>query len=63
MEDDLPVDAVEMLRVIRTRHYEETKHMTREEKRLHDHKQYEAAKKWLTEVDTSGCDMSWLTGK
>jgi hypothetical protein len=50
-----------MLRVIRTRHYEATKHMTREEKHEYDRKRYEAAKKWLAEADTSGCDMTWLT--
>ena len=33
MEDDLPIDAVEMVRTIRDRHYDETKHMTREEKK------------------------------
>ncbi len=36
MDNDLPTDAVEMVRAIRNRHYEETKHMTREEKREHD---------------------------
>ena len=34
--DDLPIDAVERVREIRRRHHEETKHMTREEKRAHD---------------------------
>jgi len=33
--DDLPDDAVEMVRAIRDRHYEEIKHMTREEQRAH----------------------------
>jgi len=36
MENSLPHDAVERVRAIRDRHYEETKHMTREEKRAHD---------------------------
>ena len=36
MENDLPHDAVERVRAIRQRHYEETKHMTREEKKAHD---------------------------
>ena len=36
LNDELPDDAVEMVRAIRDRHYEETKHMTREEKRAHD---------------------------
>jgi hypothetical protein len=33
--NDLPDDAVEMVRAIRDRHYEEIKHMTREEQRAH----------------------------
>jgi hypothetical protein len=33
--DDLPDDAVEMVRAIRDRHYEEVKHMTPEEQRAH----------------------------
>ena len=32
----LPIDAVERVRAIRDRRYEETKHMTREEKQAHD---------------------------
>ena len=32
----LPIDAVERVRAIRDRHYEETKHMTREEREAHD---------------------------
>ncbi|MCL2710623.1 MAG: hypothetical protein FWE95_07065 [Planctomycetaceae bacterium] len=35
MENKLPHDAVERVRAIRDRHYEEMKHMTREEKRAH----------------------------
>jgi hypothetical protein len=38
MENDLPTDAVELVRAIRDRHYEETKHMTREERRVYDEK-------------------------
>jgi hypothetical protein len=36
MDNDLPDDAVEMIRAIRTSHYEETKHMTVAERRAHD---------------------------
>lgn len=36
MKNDLPKDAVERVRAIRNRHYEETRHMTREEKRDYD---------------------------
>ena len=35
MDNDLPDDAVEMVRAIRDRHYEEIKHMTVEEQRAH----------------------------
>jgi hypothetical protein len=35
MNNDLPDDAVEMVRAIRDRHYEEIKHMTREEQRAY----------------------------
>ena len=35
MDNDLPDDAVEMVRAIRDRHYEEIKHMSREEQRAH----------------------------
>jgi hypothetical protein len=41
MENDLPIDAVEMVRAIRERHYEATKHMTREEKRVYDEQRRE----------------------
>ena len=50
MEDDLPHDAVERVRAIRNWHYEETKHMTREEKRVHDQKRYEEAKEWMASI-------------
>ncbi|MCL2306517.1 MAG: hypothetical protein FWC43_14355 [Planctomycetaceae bacterium] len=46
MENDQPTDAVELVRAIRNQHYEETRHMTREEKRIHDKKRYEEAKEW-----------------
>ena len=60
MIDDLPRDAVERVRAIRNRIYEETKHMTREEKRAYDHKRYEEAKKRMANVDHSKYDFSWL---
>ena len=40
----LPTDAVEMVREIRNRHYEETKYMTREEKKVYDQKDYDEFK-------------------
>jgi len=50
MDNNLPTDAVEMVRAIRDRHYEETKHMTREEKRVHDRKEYEEAERRFASV-------------
>ena len=47
METEIQDNVVEMVREIRNQHYEETKHMTREEKREHDQKKYEKAKEWL----------------
>ena len=35
LHDELPHDAVERVRAIRDRHYEEMKHMTREKQRAH----------------------------
>jgi hypothetical protein len=63
MENDLPTDAVEMVRAIRDRHYEATKHMTREEKRAYDQKRYEDAKKYMASVDTSQYDFPFLPKK
>jgi len=63
MENDLPDDAVEMVRAIRTRHYEETKHMTIEEKWAHDQKDIDAFKKLMKEVNPSDYDFSWLSQK
>jgi len=67
MNNDLPDDAVEMVRAIRDRHYEETKHMTREEKIAHDTARmtksvarFEALKK---EVNPADYDFSWLKRK
>ena len=63
MDNDLPDDAVEMVRAIRNRHYEATKNMTREEKRAYDQKEYEEAKKIMAKVDSSKYDFSWLHTK
>ena len=41
MKNDLPTDAVEQIREIRNRFYEETKHMSCEEKQEHDRKRTE----------------------
>ena len=58
MENDLPVDAVERVRAIRDRHYEETKHMSREEKRAHDKKRYEEAKAWWDSLKPDPAEVS-----
>jgi len=63
MNNDLPHDAVERVRAIRNRNYEETKHMTREEKRAHDRKRYEEAKQMAASIDSSKYDFSWLKSK
>jgi hypothetical protein len=63
MKNDLPDDAVEMVCAIRTRHYEETKHMTREERRVHDQKGYDDFKKLMKEVNLGDYDFSWLRKK
>ena len=63
MDNDLPDDAVEMVRAIRIRHYEETKHMTREERRAHDQKNIDAFKKLMKEVNPDDYDFSWLRTK
>ena len=41
MEHETQDNVVEMVRAIRNRHFEDTKHMTREEKREHDLQRYE----------------------
>jgi hypothetical protein len=63
MDNELPDDAVEMVRAIRTRHYEETKNMTREEKKAHDKKRYDNFKKLMKEVNPDDYDFSWLKTK
>jgi hypothetical protein len=67
LEASLPHDAVERVRAIRDRHYEETKHMTREEKRAHDSaKMAEAVaefKKLAKEANPDDYDFSWLRSK
>ena len=60
MQDELPKDAVEMVREIRNRKYEETKHMTREEKWAYEQKGVDEFKKLMKEVNPSDYDFSWL---
>ena len=63
MENDLPTDAVEMVRAIRDRYYEATKQMTREERRAYDQKEYEEAKKYMASIDPSQYVFPWLPKK
>ena len=63
MQNELPDDAVEMVRAIRNRHYEETKHMTREEKRAYEQKKVDNFKKLMKEVNPADYDFSWLSRK
>jgi hypothetical protein len=43
-------NVVEMVREIRNQHYEETKHMNREELREHNQKRSEQAEKWFATI-------------
>jgi len=63
MDNDLPDDAVEMVREIRRRHHEETKHMTREEFREHNRKKYEEAKEWMAMIKPDRSRFPFLTQK
>jgi Na+/H+-translocating membrane pyrophosphatase len=63
MKNDLPKDAVEMVREIRNRNYEATKHMTREEKRDYMQKKVDSMKKRMKEVNLDDYDFSWLRRK
>ena len=63
MDSDLPTDAVEMVRAIRNRHYEETKSMTVEEKWAYDQKGIDDFKKLMKEVNPNDYDFSWLHKK
>jgi len=61
--DNLPHDAVERVRAIRDRLYEETKHMTYEEKRAYDKKKYEENKEWFASIKPDPSRFPWLTKK
>jgi len=63
MENDQPTDAVELVRAIRDSHYEETKHMTREEKRAYDEKRYAEAEKWFASVKPNPARFPFLSKK
>ena len=61
MYDNLPLDAVERVREIRNRHYEETKHMTREELREHNRKRYAEAKERMQSIAPAPDRFPFLT--
>ena len=63
MTNDLPINAVELVRAIRDRHYEETKDMTREEKRAHDEKRCLEAEKWFASVKPNPARFPFLAKK
>jgi len=63
MKNDLPTGAVERVRAIRDRYYEATKHMTREEQRAHDQKEYEDAKKLLANAKPDPSRFPFLAKK
>ena len=56
-------DGVAMVRAIRDKHYEETKNMTPDEKREHDRKRLEDARRIMKEVDPADFDLSFLGWK
>ena len=56
-------DTVEMVRAIRNRHYEETKHMTCDEKRAYEQKKVDNFKKLMKGVNPADYDFSWLHKK
>ena len=63
MQNDLPNDAVEMIREIRNRKYEERKHMTREEIWACERKSMDDLKRLAKEVNPDHYDFSWLRKK
>jgi len=60
MENILQDNVVDMVRTIRDRHYEETKHMTREERLAHVRKEYAEAEKAFGSISTSKSYSLWL---
>ena len=60
---ELPDDAVEMVREIRRRKYEATKHMTREEKWAYEQEGVDRMKQLMKEVNPDDYDFSWLRTK
>ena len=63
MENDQPTDAVERVRVIRDRYYEETKLMSEEERWDYDKKRYEEARAWMDAIKPDPSRFPFLAGK
>ena len=63
MDNELRDNVVEMVRAIRNQNYEETKHMTREEKREHDRKRYTEAKAWMASIKPDPSRFPFLAAK
>ena len=63
LTNDLPFDAVERVRAIRDRYYEETKHLTDEERWAFDEKRYTEAKAWMDTIMPDPSRFPFLAGK
>ena len=63
MTNDLPHDAVERVRAIRDRYYEETKLMSEEERWDYDKKRYEEARAWMDTIKPDPSRFPFLAGK
>ena len=60
MQNELPKDAVELIREIRNQKYEERKHMTREEIWACERESVERFEKLMKEPKSGKYDFSWL---
>jgi len=63
MQNELPDDAVEMVREIRNRLYEERKHMSREEIWACEQKSVDEFKQLMKEPKSGEYDFTWLRRK
>jgi hypothetical protein len=53
-------DPLEMVRAVREKIYEETKHMTVEERMEYTNKKATACRCQMQEINLDDCDLSWL---
>jgi len=63
MKDDLPHDAVERVREIRSRYYEATKHMSHEERWEYDKKRHEENKRRMANIKPDPSRFPFLAKK